>query len=46
MEFNQKELEYLLTCLNFHYSENDDKKNEILDVNSDILIKLHKELIK
>ena len=44
--FTQKELLYMIECLNFHYSENDDKKNEILDINSDVLIKLHKELIK
>ena len=36
----------MIECLNFHYSENDYKKNEIIDVNSDILVKLHKELIK
>lgn len=36
----------MIECLNFHYSENDDKKNDIFDVNSDILIKLHKELVK
>ena len=35
MEFNQKELEYLLTCLNFHYSESDHKEH-YLEINSSI----------
>ena len=34
MEFNQKELEYLLTCLNFHYESNDDEfQEQVLDIN-------------
>ena len=44
MEFNQQELEYLLTCLNFHYAENDDIKEQIIDINSQIAIKIDKQL--
>ena len=33
MEFNQKELEHLLNCLNFYYSESDHKEF-IMEVNS------------
>jgi len=43
MEFNQKELEYLLTCLNFHYSESD-YKEQIMDINSQIAIKIDEQL--
>ena len=43
MEFNQKELEYLLTCLNFHYSESD-YKAQIMDINSQIAIKIDEQL--
>ena len=43
MEFNQKELEYLLTCLNFHYSESDHKQH-IMDINSQIAIKIDEQL--
>ena len=43
MEFNQKELEYLLTCLNFHYSESD-YKEAIMDIYSQIAIKIDEQL--
>jgi hypothetical protein len=43
MEFNQKELEYLLECLNFHYSESD-YKEQIMDINSQIAIKIDEQL--
>ena len=43
MEFNQRELEYLLTCLNFHYSESDYKEH-IMDINSQIAIKIDEQL--
>ena len=43
MEFNQKELEYLLTCLNFHYSESDHKAH-IMEVNSTLCKKIDKQL--
>ena len=33
MEFNQKELEHLLNCLNFYYAESDHKQH-IMEVNS------------
>ena len=44
MEFNQKELEYLLTCLNFHYAENDNIKDQLINLNSSILRKIADEL--
>ena len=44
MEFNQKELEYLLECLNFHYSENEYIQEEIIDINSQIAIKIDEQL--
>ena len=50
MEFNQKELEYLLTCLNSHYSEMDwdlssqEHKNYIMELNSQIAIKIDEQL--
>ena len=43
MEFNQRELEYLLTCLNFHYAESDYKEH-IMDINSQIAIKIDEQL--
>ena len=43
MEFNQRELEYLLECLNFHYSESD-YKEQIMDINSQIAIKIDEQL--
>ena len=42
LEFTQ-ELEYLLTCLNFHYSESDYKEH-IMDINSQIAIKIDEQL--
>ena len=43
MNFNQKELEYLLTCLNFHYAENDNIKEDIIDINAELCKKLDKQ---
>ena len=45
MEFNQKELEYLLTCLNFHYAENDDIKAQIIDINSQLCKRINEQLV-
>ena len=45
MEFNQKELEYLLTCLNFHYSENEYIQEEIIDINSQICKRINEQLV-
>ena len=45
MEFNQQELEYLLTCLNFHYAENDDIKAQIIDINSQLCKKIDEQLV-
>ena len=44
MEFNQKELEYLLTCLNFHYSESD-YKEQLIDINSQLCKKIDEQLV-
>ena len=43
MEFNQTELEYLLECLNFHYSESDHKEH-IMEVNSTLCKLFDEEL--
>ena len=43
MEFNQKELEHLLNCLNFYYSESDHKEF-IMEVNSTLCKKIDEEL--
>ena len=43
MEFNQRELEYLLTCLNFHYAESD-YKEAIMELNAELCKKLDKQL--
>ena len=36
MELTKKQLEYVLECLNFHYSENDDIKADIIELNASI----------
>ena len=46
MNFNQKELEYLLTCLNFHYAENDNIKEDIIDINAKLCEKFSYDLNK
>ena len=43
MEFNQKECEHLLNCLNFYYSESDHKEF-IMEVNSTLCKKIDKQL--
>ena len=43
MEFNQKELEHLLNCLNFYYSESDHKAH-IMEVNSTLCKKIDDQL--
>ena len=45
MEFNQKELEYLLECLNFHYSENEYIQEEIIDINSQLCKRINEQLV-
>ena len=44
MEFNQKELEHLLNCLNFYYSESDHKEF-IMEVNSTLCKKIDDQLV-
>ena len=46
MNFNQKELEYLLTCLNFHYAENDNIKEDIIVINAELCKKFSYDLNK
>ena len=36
MELTKKQLDYLLTCLNFHYSEYEGSKDDILELNASI----------
>ena len=43
MEFNQKELEHLLNCLNFYYSESDFKNKHIMELNAELCKKLDKQ---
>ena len=43
MEFTQEELLYISECLNFHYSESD-YKAQIMDINSQIAIKIDEQL--
>ena len=43
MEFNQKELEHLLNCLNFYYSESD-YKEQLIDINSQLCRKIDEQL--
>ena len=44
MEFNQKELEHLLNCLNFYYAESDYKAH-IMEVNSTLCKKIDEQLV-
>ena len=44
MEFNQEELVYISECLNFHYAENDNIKDQLINLNSSILRKIADEL--
>ena len=44
MEFNQQELEHLLNCLNFYYSESDHKEF-IMEVNSTLCKKIDEQLV-
>ena len=44
MEFNQQELNYLLTCLNYHYDNMDFKNKPIMELNAELCKKLDKQL--
>ena len=44
MEFNQKELEHLLNCLNYYYNMNSDQKAYMIDINSQLCKKIDEEL--
>ena len=43
MELTKKQLEYVRTCLNFHYSESDHKEF-IMEVNSTLCKKIDEQL--
>ena len=43
MEFNQRELNYLLNCLNYHYSNLDFKAPHIMELNAELCKKLDKQ---
>ena len=43
MELTKKQLEYMLTCLNFHYSESDHKEF-YLEINSSIARLINHEI--
>ena len=43
MEFTTNQIEHLIDCLNFYYSENDDIKLDIVQVNSECAKKLYAE---
>ena len=45
-DFTTNQMEHLIDCLNFYYSENDDKKIDIVKVNSECARKLYAELDK
>ena len=40
VDLSKNELKYLLECLNFHYSESD-QKEEYIDLNADLCVKLY-----
>ena len=44
MNFAIRELEYMLECLNFHYSENSDDKRKYMALNSELCYRLDREL--
>ena len=43
MEFNQRELNYLLNCLNYHYENLDFKAPHIMELNAELCKKLDKQ---
>ena len=43
MELTKKQLEYLRTCLNFHYSEMDFKAPHIMELNAELCKRLDKQ---
>ena len=45
-DFTTNQMEHLIDCLNFYYCENDDKKIDIVKVNSECARKLYAELDK
>ena len=44
MEFNQQELNYLLTCLNYHYEQMDFKMPHIMELNAELCKKIDEQL--
>ena len=44
MNFAIRELEYLLECLNFHYSEHSDEKSKYMALNCELSYRLDQDL--
>ncbi len=44
LELTPEQLRYMLKCLDFHYSENYDKKEELILINSSIAKLIQHEL--
>ena len=44
MNFAIRELEYLLECLQFHYSENSDEKSKYMALNCELSYRLDQDL--
>ena len=43
MKFNQRELNYLLTCLEYHFSESDFMAPHIMELNVELSKKIDKQ---
>ena len=44
MKFTIIELEYMLECMNFHYSENSDDKRQFMALNAELCYRLDRDL--
>ena len=44
MNFAIRELEYMLECLNFHYSEHSDEKSKYMALNCELCYRLDREV--
>ena len=44
MNFAIRELEYLLECLNFHYSEHSDEKSKYMALNCELCYSLENDM--
>ena len=46
MKFTNEQIKYLKECLDFHYTENPDRKNEIIQVNAECCVKLNHQTLQ